>query len=212
MTPQTIVATTSPASTSTVPQSTGGSATTTTIQWAGSATTPTVATPAVLGAATSSATTLPTETIATTTPAAATTTQLDTVATTSPGVVPQLVAATSSATSTGETTGVLSEFNKLGISGSCVVTRATNQKQCDIQVTYRSAAGALVVGVPVKIATMNGEGAFTNVDGPLLISNKPGVVVQSGTLANNLADVATYLGNADATSATLPMDAEAINN
>jgi hypothetical protein len=96
---------------------------------------------------------------------------------------------------------VLSEFNTLGISGSCVVTKATNQKQCDIQVTYRSATGALVVGVPVKIATMNGEGAFTNVDGPLLISNKPGVVVQSsGTLANNLADVATYLGSADATS------------
>jgi hypothetical protein len=89
---------------------------------------------------------------------------------------------------------MLSEFNKLGMSGSCVVTKATNQKQCDIQVTYRSATGALVVGEPVRIAAMNGEGAFTNVDGPLLIFNRPREVVQfSGALANNLADVATYI-------------------
>jgi hypothetical protein len=93
---------------------------------------------------------------------------------------------------------VLSEFNKLGVTGSCVVTKATNQKQCDIQVTYRSATGAKVLGIPVMIVTMNGEGAFTDVNGPLLLENVSGKVVQySGNLPNtDAAAVATYVGPA----------------
>jgi hypothetical protein len=49
---------------------------------------------------------------------------------------------------------------------------------------------------------MNGEGGFFDVDGPLLLKNVAGKVVQySGTLPNTQAeDVATYIGPATATS------------
>jgi hypothetical protein len=59
-----------------------------------------------------------------------------------------------------------------------------------------------VLGVPVTIATMNGEGMFIDVDGPLLLKNAPGKVVQySGNLPGLAAqDVATYVGPASAMS------------
>jgi hypothetical protein len=49
---------------------------------------------------------------------------------------------------------------------------------------------------------MNGEGMFMDVDGPLLLKNAPGKVVQySGVLPGvAAADVATYVGPATATS------------
>jgi hypothetical protein len=113
-----------------------------------------------------------------------------------------------SATSTtiaGTTTpglGVLSEHNKLGLTGSCVVTTATHQKQCDMAVTYTTATGEPVIGIPVMIRTMNAEGSFVDVDGPLLIQKGPGKVVQySGILQNNPAqDVASFIESADATN------------
>jgi hypothetical protein len=83
--------------------------------------------------------------------------------------------AEASVVATTTTTSVLSEFNKLSISGSCVVTKATNQKQCDMAVTYTSATGVPVVGIPVTIGTLDGEGAFTNVDGCAL-GGEPGGV------------------------------------
>ena len=49
---------------------------------------------------------------------------------------------------------------------------------------------------------MNAEGSFVEVDGPLLIQEGPGKVVQySGFLPNTSSvDVVTYLGPASATS------------
>jgi hypothetical protein len=49
---------------------------------------------------------------------------------------------------------------------------------------------------------MNGEGGFFDVNGPLLLKNVAGKVVQySGILPNtDAADVATYIGPATATS------------
>jgi hypothetical protein len=84
----------------------------------------------------------------------------------------------------------------------CIVTQSSNAKQCAIYVTYASATGDKVLGVPVTIATMNGEGMFTDVDGPLLLQKVPGKVVQySGILPNaDAANVAIYIGRATATS------------
>jgi hypothetical protein len=98
--------------------------------------------------------------------------------------------------------GVLSEHNKLAISGSCVVTSSTNQKTCNMSVTYTNPAGQPIIGVPVTIATRNAEDSFTSVTGPLLIDNKPGKVVQySGRLGSNPAvDVASFIVAADATN------------
>jgi hypothetical protein len=100
-----------------------------------------------------------------------------------------------------ETTSVLSEFNKLSITGSCVVSKATNQKQCEISVTYTSPNGVPVVGIPVTIATMDGEGTFANVDGPQLMGNRPGRVdLRSANLGNGHQADATFVISADATS------------
>jgi hypothetical protein len=62
--------------------------------------------------------------------------------------------------------------------------------------------GTPVLGVPVTIATMNAEGMFMDVNGPLLLKSAPGKVVQfSGNLPGVAAqDVATYIGPATATS------------
>ncbi len=62
--------------------------------------------------------------------------------------------------------------------------------------------GDPVLGVPVTIATMNGEGMFMDADGPLLLKNVSGKVVQyRGNLPGVAAqDVATYVGPATATS------------
>jgi hypothetical protein len=113
-----------------------------------------------------------------------------------------LLATTTAAASTTPGLGVLSEHNKLAMTGSCVVTQSSNAKQCDIYVTYTTAAGDKVLGIPVTIATMNGEGGFFDVNGPLLLKNVAGKVVQySGILPNTkAADVATYIGPATATS------------
>jgi hypothetical protein len=119
----------------------------------------------------------------------------------SPTVLPSF-ATTTAAASTTPGIGILSEHNKLGITGSCVVKISGNAKQCAIYVTYTTAAGDPVLGVPVKTATMNGEGMFMDVDGPLLLKNVSGKVVQySGILPGIAAqDVATYVGPATATS------------
>jgi hypothetical protein len=111
-------------------------------------------------------------------------------------------AAQTAAASTTPGKGILSEHNKLGISGSCAVKTSGNAKQCAIYVTYTTATGDPVLGVPVTIATMNGEGMFMDVDGPLLLKNVSGKVVQySGNLPGVTAqDVATYIGPATATS------------
>jgi hypothetical protein len=120
----------------------------------------------------------------------------------SPTVLPSF-ATTTAAASTTPGKGILSEHNKLSITGSCVVKISGNAKQCAIYVTYTTAAGDPVLGVPVTIATMNGEGMFMDVDGPLLLKNtSSGKVVQySGILPGVSAqDVATYIGPATATS------------
>jgi len=111
-------------------------------------------------------------------------------------------ATTTAAASTTIGQGILSEHNKVGITGSCVVTQSSNAKQCAIYVTYTTPTGDPVIGIPVTIRTMNAEGMFMDVDGPLLIKEGPGKVVQySGFLPNTLtADVATYVGPATATS------------
>jgi hypothetical protein len=111
-------------------------------------------------------------------------------------------ATTTAAASPTPGKGILSEHNKLGITGSCVVKTSGNAKQCAIYVTYTTATGTPVLGVPVTIATMNGEGMFMDVDGPLLLKNVAGKVVQySGNLPGiAAADVATYVGPATATS------------
>jgi hypothetical protein len=77
-----------------------------------------------------------------------------------------------------------------------------HQKRCNMAVSYTNATGNAVIGIPVRIATMNGEGTFTDVDGPLLIKNVPGQVFQcSGILPGNPAqDVASFIESADATS------------
>ncbi len=109
---------------------------------------------------------------------------------------------TSTATSTtAETTGLLSEFNKLGISGSCVVTKAANQKQCDISVSYTAPDGTPIVGIPVTILTMDAQGTFTNVDSARVIKNKPGKVIQySANLGKGKQAIASFAIPADATS------------
>jgi hypothetical protein len=58
------------------------------------------------------------------------------------------------------------------------------------------------MGIPVTIQTMNGEGGFFDVNGPLLLKNVAGKVVQyCGNLPDTEAeDVATYIGPATATS------------
>jgi hypothetical protein len=119
----------------------------------------------------------------------------------SPTVLPSF-ATTTAAASTTPGKGILSEHNKLSVSGSCVVRTSGNAKQCAIYVTYTTATGTPVLGVPVTIATMNGEGMFMDVDGPLLLKNVSGKVVQySGNLPGVTAqDVATYIGPASATS------------
>jgi hypothetical protein len=83
-----------------------------------------------------------------------------------------------------------------------VVTQSSNAKVCDIYVTYTTAMGDKVLGVPVTIATMNGEGTFTDYNGPLFIKEGAGKLVQySGILPNtDAADVATFIGPATATS------------
>jgi hypothetical protein len=118
-----------------------------------------------------------------------------------PTVLPSF-ATTTAAASTTPGKGILSEHNKLGITGSCVVKTSGNAKQCAIYVTYTTATGTPVLGVPVTIATMNGEGMFMDVDGPLLLKNVSGKVVQySGILPGvSSQDVATYVGPATATS------------
>src|SRR5215475_4664414 len=90
--------------------------------------------------------------------------------------------------------GILSETNTLTITGSCIVVTSLNQKTCDMFVRYKTALGNPVLGVPVTLATLDGEGAFINVTGPLLISNGPGKVVQysgilPGTDATNAASL-----------------------
>jgi hypothetical protein len=116
-----------------------------------------------------------------------------------------MLTSTASTTATASATigaGVLSEHNKLAISGSCVVTSSTNQKTCNMSVMYTDPAGKPVIGVPVTIATMNGEGSFTSVTGPLLIKIAPGKVIQySGNLPGSAAqDVAAFIVSADATN------------
>jgi hypothetical protein len=71
-----------------------------------------------------------------------------------------------------------------------------------MSVTYTDPAGKPIIGVPVTIATMNAEGSFTSVTGPLLIKTAPGKVVQySGYLSDNSAqDVAAFIVSADATN------------
>jgi hypothetical protein len=119
----------------------------------------------------------------------------------SPTVLPSF-ATTTAAASTTPGKGILSEHNKLSVTGSCVVKTSGNAKQCAIYVTYTTATGTPVLGVPVTIATMNGEGMFMDVSGPLLLKNVSGKVVQySGNLSGLPAqDVATYIGPATATS------------
>jgi hypothetical protein len=118
-----------------------------------------------------------------------------------PTVLPTLATTTAAAT-TSIGVGVLSEHNKLGITGSCVVTQSSNVKQCVMYVTYATPAGDPVIGIPVRIATMNGEGSFIDDNGPLLIKETPGKLFQySGILPNtSVQDVATYVGPATATS------------
>jgi hypothetical protein len=43
------------------------------------------------------------------------------------------------------------------MSGWCVVTQSSNAKVCNIYVTYNTATGEPVIGIPVTIATMNGH-------------------------------------------------------
>jgi hypothetical protein len=78
---------------------------------------------------------------------------------------------------------------------SCVVKSSGSAKQCAIYVTYSTATGEPVLGVPVTIATTNGEGMFMDVDGPLLLKNTSGKVLQySGNLPGvAVQDVATYV-------------------
>jgi hypothetical protein len=116
-------------------------------------------------------------------------------------VLPSLATTTAAATTTIGL-GVPSEHNNLGVTGSCVVTQSSNAKQCAIYVTYTTPTGDPVLGIPVTIRTMNAEGSFVDVDGPLLIQEGPGKVVEySGILPNtSAADVATYVGPASATS------------
>jgi hypothetical protein len=116
-------------------------------------------------------------------------------------VLPSFATTTATATTTPGK-GILSEHNKLSVTGSCVVKTSGNAKQCAIYETYTTATGDPVLGVPVTIATMNGEGMFMDVDGPLLLKNTSGKVVQySGILPGVSAqDVATYVGPAAATS------------
>lgn len=118
-----------------------------------------------------------------------------------PNTLPSFATTTAAATTTPGL-GVLSEHNRVGISGSCVVTPSSNAKQCALYVTYTAPTGDPVLGVPVTIRTMNAEGMFMDVDGPLLLQEGPGKVVQySGILPNTTAqDVATYVGPATATS------------
>jgi hypothetical protein len=125
----------------------------------------------------------------------------DLVGSSSPTVLPSF-ATTTAAASTTPGQRILSEHNKLSVTGSCVVKTSGNAKQCAIYVTYTNATGTPVLGVPVTIATMNGEGMFIDVDGPLLLKNASGKVVQySGVLPGIAAqDVATYIGPATATS------------
>jgi hypothetical protein len=122
--------------------------------------------------------------------------------TSSPKVVLPSFATTTAAASTTPGRGILSEHNKLGVTGSCVVTQSSNVKQCAIYVTYTMASGTPVIGIPVTIATMNAEGMFADYNGPLFIKEGPGTVVQySGILPGTQAeDVATYIGPATATS------------
>jgi hypothetical protein len=116
-------------------------------------------------------------------------------------VLPSLATTTAAGTTTPGL-GALSEHNKLGITGACVVTQSSNAKQCDIYVTYTTPKGDPVIGLPVTIRTMNAEGSFVDFDGPLFIKEGPGKVGQySGILPDIAAvDVATYVGPATATS------------
>src|SRR5262249_44506234 len=116
-------------------------------------------------------------------------------------VLPSLATTTAAGTTTIGV-GVLSEHNRVGISGSCVVTQSSNAKQCDIYIAYTTPTGDQVMGVPVTLRTMNAEGSFVDFDGPLFIKEGPGKLVQySGILPNTSAvDVATYVGLATATS------------
>jgi hypothetical protein len=120
-----------------------------------------------------------------------------------PVVLPSLATTTAAGTTTVGL-GILSEHNRLGItaSSSCVVTQSSNAKQCDIYVTYTTATGEPVIGIPVTIRTMNGDGIFTDYNGPLFVKEGPGKIVQySGVLPGTQAeDVATYVGPASATS------------
>src|SRR5262249_39849391 len=92
-------------------------------------------------------------------------------------VLPSFATTTAAATTTVGLGG-LSEHNKLGITGSCVVTQSSNVNQCVMYVTYTTRTGDPVIGVPVTIRTMNAEGSFVDVDGPLFIKEGPGKVVQ----------------------------------
>jgi hypothetical protein len=118
-----------------------------------------------------------------------------------PTYLPSLATTTAAATTTVGL-GVLSEHNKLGLTGSCVVTVESNAKECVMYVSYTTETGEPVLGIPVRIATMNGEGSFVDDSGPLLIKEGPGKVFQySGILPNlSVQDVATYVGPASATS------------
>jgi hypothetical protein len=71
-----------------------------------------------------------------------------------------------------------------------------------MSVTYTNPAGLPVIGIPVTLATMNAEGSFTSVTGPLLIKTAPGKVVQySGYLSGTPAqDIASFIESADATN------------
>jgi hypothetical protein len=93
--------------------------------------------------------------------------------TSSPNIVLPSLATTTAAASTTRGLGILSEHNKLGVTGSCVVAQSSNARQCDIYVTFTTATGDPVIGIPVTIRTMNVEGSFVDVDGPLFIKEGP---------------------------------------
>jgi len=116
-------------------------------------------------------------------------------------VLPSLATTTGAATTTPGL-GALSEHNKVSITGSCMVTQSANAKQCAIYVTYTTPGGDPVLGIPVTIRTMNAEGSFVDIDGPLFIQEGPGKAVQySGILPGvSAVDVATWVGPATATS------------
>jgi hypothetical protein len=98
-------------------------------------------------------------------------------------------ATTTAAASTTPGKGILSEHNKLSVTGSCVVKTSGNAKQCAIYVTYTNATGTPVLGVPVTIATMNGEGMLYCRD-EVLRERRLGVVFLE---AAEYADACAYM-------------------